>query len=258
MLAAVAILAMMLVLMYQMVEGIFHATRKQSRGMECVATGRLALDVMTSDLENGLFNENSTLIAPTNASATNLFALLCNRRSSNATSIPRFLAVNYSLNGSNQLVRSYGSVGFGLVSTLSSALTIPTAPSVPLAKGVLAVKALAITDSTNYPLSGMASSNWAVTGSYNGHSVPSGYNAIVVDSAGFSSRWTNCTHAIEVWIAVVDDDDYGILKGSGKLAPLVASLGSDPTGWRAQVDAWSIPADVKSGIHIQKKTIPLP
>ncbi|MCE9543199.1 MAG: prepilin-type N-terminal cleavage/methylation domain-containing protein [Verrucomicrobia bacterium] len=257
-LVAVGILAMMLVLMYEMVDGIFHATRNQSNGMECVATGRRALDVMTIDLQNGLFNGNSTLIAPTNASETNIFALVTNRRGSNSSSTPRFLAVSYSLNGSNQVVRSYGSIGFGVMSSLSSSLTMPASPSIPLAKGVLAVKALAVTDSTNYLLSGVASSNWAVTGSYNGHAVPSGYNAIVADSAGFSIGLTNCTHAIEVWIAVVDEQDYGLLKSSGKLAPLVASLGSDPTAWRAQVDAWTIPADVKSGIHIQKKTIPLP
>lgn len=255
-LAAVGILAMMLVLMYEMVEGIFHATRNQSHGMECVATGRRALDVMTIDLQNGLFNGNTTLIAPSSP-GSNLFALVTNRRGSNSSSTPRFLAVSYSLNGSNQVVRSYGSIGFGALSSLSSSLTIPAAPSVPLAKGVLAVKALAVTDSTSYPLSGMASSNWAVTDSYNGHAVPSGYNAIVADSAGFSRGLTNCTHAIEVWIAVVDEQGYGLLKSSGKLASLVP-LGSDPTAWRVQVDAWTIPADVKSGIHIQKKTIPLP
>jgi len=257
-LTAVSILAVMMVLMYEMVEGIFKATRNQNHGIESVAAGRRVLDVMTGDLQNGLFNESSTLIAPTNAASTNLFALLTNRRGSNSASTPRFLAVSYALNGSNQVIRSYASIGYGSVNSLSTPLTIPTAPSVPLAKGVLAVQVRAVTANTNYPLSGVTSSNWGVTGSYNGRVVPSGYNAIVANSTGFARRLTNCTQAIEVWIAVVNEQDYALLKSSGKLAPLVASLEGDPTRWRSLIDARAIPAHVKSAIHIQKKTIPLP
>ncbi len=257
-LTAVGILAVMLVLMYEMVEGIFKATRNQNHGIESVAAGRRVLDVMTGDLQNGLFTESSTLIAPTNAASTSLFALVTNRRGSNSASTPRFLAVSYALNGSNQVVRSYGSISYGTVSSLFTPLTILEAPTVPLAKGVLAVQARAVTANTNYPLSGVTSSNWGVTGSYNGRVVPSGYNAIVANSSGFARRLTNCTQAVEVWIAVVDEQDYVLLKSSGKLAPLVASLVGDPTRWRSLIDARAIPAQVKSAIHIQKKTIPLP
>jgi len=40
------------VMMFQVIDGIFRASRRQNREMESVATGRRALDVMTIDLQN--------------------------------------------------------------------------------------------------------------------------------------------------------------------------------------------------------------
>ena len=256
-LTAVSILALMLVLMFQVTDGIFHASRRQNREMEAVATGRRALDVMTVDLQNALFTGNATLLAPSSP-GSNLFAVLATRIGANSSETPRFLAVSYSLNGSNQIIRSYGPVDYGATNLFIATLQAPVNECLPLASGVLALQARAVTESTNYALSGPASSNWATTGSYNSYTIPSGQNAILAHSAGLARGLTNCTQAIEIWIAVVDGQNYALLKSAGKLAPLSAALGSDPSTWRAQVDAQSIPPDIKSGIRIQKKTIPLP
>ena len=247
----------MLVLMFEVIDGTFRATRKQNRSMESVATGRQALDVMETDLENAVFNGNATLLAPSSP-GSNIFAMLVNRRGANSTEAPRFLAVSYSLNSSNQIIRSYGGVDYGSTNLMADTLSAPVNESLPLAKGVLAVQARAVTDSTNYPLSGTASPNWATTESYNGSAVPTGYNAILAHSLGLARGLTNCTQAIEIWVAVVNIQDYTLLRNSGKLSPLIASFGTDPSAWRAQVDAQQIPADIKSGVRIQKKTVSLP
>jgi type II secretory pathway component PulJ len=257
MLTAVSVLALMLVMMFQVIDGIFRASRRQNREMESVATGRRALDVMTIDLQNALFTGNATLLAPSSPES-NLFAMLSTRRGENSAGTPRFLAVSYSLDDSNQIIRSYGPVDYQATNLFIATLQAPVNTSLPLAKGVLALQARAVTDSTNYPLSGPSSSNWASAGSYNGYTIPSGYNAILAHSEGLARGLTNCTLAIEVWIAVVDDQNYALLKSSGKLASLCASLGEDPSLWRVQVDALTIPSDIKSGVRIQKKTIPLP
>jgi len=196
-------------------------------------------------------------MAPTSPES-NLFAMLSTRRGENSAGTPRFLAVSYSLDDSNQIIRSYGPVDYQATNLFIATLQAPVNTSLPLAKGVLALQARAVTDSTNYPLSGPSSSNWASAGSYNGYTIPSGYNAILAHSEGLARSLTNCTLAIEVWIAVVDYQNYTLLKSTGKLTPLCTALGTDPSSWRAQVNAQSIPPDIKSGVRIQKKTIPLP
>ena len=256
-LTAVSILALMLVMMFQVTDGIFRASRRQNRDMESVATGRRALDVMTIDLQNAIFTGNATLLAPSSP-GSNLFAVLATRVGANSSETPRYLAVSYSLNSSNQIIRSYGPVDYGATNLFIATLQAPVNESLPLASGVLALQARAVTESTNYPLSGPSSSNWASTDSYNGYTIPSGYNAILAHSAGLARGLTNCTLAIEVWIAVVDYQNYTLLKSTGKLTPLCTALGTDPSSWRAQVNAQSIPPDIKSGVRIQKKTIPLP
>jgi hypothetical protein len=170
----------------------------------------------------------------------------------------RFLAVSYSLNDSNQVVRSCGSVGFARTNLLSAALTASTNASIPLASGVLGIQVRAVTDSTNYPLSAPVSPNWAVTGRYRGNPVPPGYNAIVTRASGFAARMTNCTRAVEISVAIADEATCGILKSSGSLGTVTSALSGDSSGWRGTVDGLAIPGRLKSAIRIIKKTIPLP
>ena len=146
------------------------------------------------------------------------------------------------------------------MSDLLAASTNTASGVLPLAKGVLGIQACALTGSGSYPLSSSVSPNWAVTGSYNGCPVPPGYNALLTDSSTFTKGLTNCTQAIEVWIAIVGDQDYDNLRKLGKIPLLVAALTNqtNPATWRAQVDILSIPTDLKSSIRIHKKIIPLP
>jgi len=256
-LTAVAVLALMLLLIFQVIEGIFNATHSQSQAIEAVSSGRRILDVMTADLENAVINNDATVIAPSGTNTNMLFALLANRRGATGQS-SRFLSVSYSLDGSNQAIRSYGSVGYASNDLLSAAVSTPVPSRVPLARNVLAIRALAVTDSTNYPFSGPVVANWAVTGSYNGHPVPSGYNALMAEAEGFVTGLTNCTRAVEVWVAVTDEQTCSLLRSNGKLAALIASLGSDPSLWRTRLSSSLVPTDCRRAIRVMSKTISLP
>ena len=256
-LVAVGVLALMLVLIFQVIEEVLTATRTQNQGIEAVSSARRLLDVMTIDLQNAVIGGDATMVAPTSG-GTNLFALVSNRRGAAFTNATRFLAVSYSLNDSNQVVRSYGSVGFARTNLLSAALNASTNASIPLASGVLGIQVRAVTDSTNYPLSAPVSPNWAVTGRYRGNPVPPGYNAIVTRASGFSAGLTNCTRAVDVTVAITDEGDYAILKSSGSLGAVTSALSGDSSGWRGAVDGLAIPGRLKSAIRIIEKTIPLP
>jgi len=108
---AMAVLAMILVMMVQVVNGILQSTRTQSQQMDSVATARRALDTMLTDIQSAVIGESSTILAPS-TSSSNLFAMLTTRHGMSGAADHRFLAVTYSLNPSNQIVRSHGSVNF--------------------------------------------------------------------------------------------------------------------------------------------------
>jgi hypothetical protein len=245
------------VLIFQVIEEVLTATRTQNQGIEAVSSARRLLDVMTIDLQNAVIGGDATLVAPSTG-ATNLFALVSNRRGAVSTNATRFLAVSYSLNDSNQVVRYYGSVGFARTNLLSAALTASTNTSIPQASGVLGIQVRAVTDSTNYPFSSPVSPNWAVTGRYRGNPIPPGYNAIVTRASGFAARMTNCTRAVEISVAVTDEATCGILKSSGGLGAVTSALLGDSSEWRGTVDGLLIPGRLKSAVRIIKKTIPLP
>ena len=256
-LVAVGVLALLVVLIFQVIENIFTATRTQNHAIEAVGSGRRLLDVMTVDLQHAVVGRDATLLAPI-TNGTVLISFLTTRRGPVSTNSSRFLSVTYSLNASNQVVRSYGTVGFARTNLLAASLNAATNSAGPLAIGVLGLDLRAVTESTNYALSATASSNWAVTTSYNGLAVPAGYNALVPSSCGFAKGLTNTTRAIEITAAVVDDQNRALLQSQNDLLAVKALLTANPSTWRASIDHASIPSQTKSGIRILKKTINLP
>ena len=254
-LAAIAVVSLMLLLIFQVVQGVLQATRSQNNRIEATDIARRVLDVMTADIQSIPFGVGATLLAPTNSS-TNLFYAVTARRGNSASSPPRFLAVGYSLRGTNQLFRSYGGVDYGRSDLLAASLATTSLPPVPLANGVLALQLRAVTGSTNYSLSSVPCPNWA-TNNYNGFQVPGGYSALVTPESAFALGLTNTTRSLQVWIAVVDPENYELLAKGGTLPLVTNALGADPSAWRSQVDALSIPSPAKAGVRIFSKNIPL-
>jgi type II secretory pathway pseudopilin PulG len=261
-LVAMAVMAMLLVLMLQVINGVLMSSRTQNQQMESTSNARLALDVLTGDLQNAVIGGNAAILVPDgSSSSSNLITLLTSRLQPSGSSPGnhRFLAVAYSTNSSNQIFRSYGSVDFTQSNLLQNITTYATnTPDTPLAQGILAIQIRALGDGTNsYGVSSSSSSNWA-TNNYNGWTPPVGYQALITRLPTFASGMTNRTHSLQVWIASVDSQNYKILTRSGNLTTALSSLSSpDPTTWRTNVDAAAIPAPAKSGIRILTKTIPI-
>jgi len=260
-LVAMAVLCLLVVLIFQVIEEVLHVTNTQEQKIEATASGRRLLDVMSVDLENAVIGSDATVIAP--ISATNvILAMLCNRRAPSSASAPRFLAVKYTIDSSSKVYRSYGSVGFSRTNLMAASLNASTNPAtnaaIPLASGILAAQARAYTASTNYAVSSSASPNWAVTNSYRGHAIPTGYNALVTASSGYGASLTNCTRSLEISVASVDSADYGLIVSSGNLPAVKTALAGDPIGWKVALDNLAIAPRIKSAIRILQKTTPLP
>lgn len=260
-LVAVAVLCLLVVLIFQVTEEVLHVTSSQEAKIEAISSGRRLLDVMSVDLENAVIGSDATVIAPT--LPTNVvLAMLCNRRAPSSATVSRFLAVKYSLDSSNRVYRSYGSVGFSRTNLMEASLNASTSPpanvAIPLASGILAIQATVWTETTNYPASSTASSNWAVNTSYRGGAIPPGYNALITASSGYGSSLTNCTRAIEISVAAVDSVDYALIRSTGYLAAVRSALAGDPVGWKGALDTMGMPSRIKSAIRILQKTTPLP
>ncbi len=261
-LVAVAVLALLVLLIFQATEEVLHVTNSQEKKIQAVASARRLLDVISVDLENAAIGPDATVIAPSVPDNNVVLAMLCNRRAPSSSTASRFLAVKYSLDSSNRIYRYYGAVGFSQTNLMDASLNAstnpPAAAAVPLAAGILAIRATVYTAATNYPVSSDEPSGWAVSGSYRGNAVPPGYNALVTASSGSGAALTNCTKALEISVAAVDSADYALIRSSGYLASVKSALAGDPSAWRVAVDSISMPSRFKSGIRILQKTTPLP
>jgi prepilin-type N-terminal cleavage/methylation domain-containing protein len=258
-LTATAILSLLLMLMFQIVSEILQSTKVQNQQMESIASARRALDVMACDLQNAVVGEDVSILVPSGPGTTNLFSLMAYRRGPNGDATNRFLAINYSTNGSDQLFRSYGGVDY-LQTNFLSVTNATNTPPYPLASHILGVEALAVTERTNYSLTTNPEANWA-TNQYNStNNTPDGFNALITTKPNFASGLTNRTYAMQIWIAAVDEQNYSVLTHNSDFYSKVKdALSGDPLGWRDQVDSnRNIPSTIKSGIRILSKTITLP
>jgi type II secretory pathway pseudopilin PulG len=246
-LVSIAVLAIILVMLVQVVNGLLQSTRTQSQKMDSSAAARRVLDVMAMDLQNAVVGENAAILAPT-AAGSNLFTLLTSRRGPTNSSTPRFLAVSYAMTNS-QISRSYGSVPFTQTNLIDPSLGTATVPVEPLAKGILAIQVRAITETTNFPITSAASANWA-TNRYNGFPVQTGYQTLLTRSPAFSSAFTNTTRALEIWIVAIDEQNAKLTS--------YKPTNPDPAAWRAEIDGAGIPAQAKASIRILNNTVPLP
>ena len=258
-LAAMAVLAVVMAMLLQVVDGILACTRMQSQQMDSLGAARGALDTMALDLSGAVVGESSAVLV---SSTSNNLALITDRRGANSTD-HRYLAVIYSLAGS-KLIRTYRSVSSSetdLLAAASNTNSVISSGTSTLGDGILSMSMRILTSSPSN--SGLQSgtntdtSNYA-TNTYNGFTVPSGWKALITTSPAFATTLSNRAQALEVWIAAVDPQNNILLQQTGARGIAQASLGSDPTVWRSEVDAANIPRPVKSSIQILNKTIPLP
>jgi prepilin-type N-terminal cleavage/methylation domain-containing protein len=245
-LVATAVLALILVMMLGVTNGILSSTRAQNQQMDSVASARRALDVLTSDIGAAVIGPSSSILLPSVAS-TNLLALVAQRRGPDSAGSPRFLAVRYSTN-SDALYRSYDAVSFASTDFLNPAAGAATTTSTnPLAPGILAVRILE---------KGVVGTS--ATNTYAGFPVPVGWSALATPASPLGASVTNRTRALEIWVTAIDPQGLSLLTNSGQLATAKSLLGSDPTHWRAAIDASDLSSATKSALRVLNKTVSLP
>jgi len=252
-LTAMAVLALVMVMLLQVIDGVLRSTRLHSQQMDSAAAARRALDMLALDISSGIVGESATILV--SKATTPDLALLADRRGTNSAD-HRFLAVSYSLE-ENSLVRSYRSVSFQEADLLSSAIDTNGAASSAMADGILGLKIQVATHSGIHAITGVPASNY-LTANYNRFSVPSGWLALITPSATFAGNLTNRAQALDVWIAAVDDQNKRLLDDTETLAAAKNSLGADPALWRSNIDSAVLPMPAKNAIQILNKTIPLP
>jgi prepilin-type N-terminal cleavage/methylation domain-containing protein len=248
-LTAMAVLALILVLLVQVVNGILQSTQAQSQQMDSVAEARRMLDVIETDLSQAVITESATILLRLAGDSREL-AFLADRRG--PTAGHRLLAVRYDQAKDTQFQRSYGSVGFTEADLLAAAVEAPVSSSV-LANGILAFDIRFLGESGEHVFADASSAAWT-TASYNGFATPGGWRALITDSPSFARELPERIHSLQIWVAAIDEQNLGIIDPAG----IRTIFGADPSAWRENVDqSESLPARVKSAIRILSKTIPL-
>jgi prepilin-type N-terminal cleavage/methylation domain-containing protein len=258
-LTAMAVLAMLMALLLMITDGILRSTRLQSQQMDSTGAARRALDIVALDISRAIVSESAAILFGSSNSTADL-AMLTDRRGTNITD-HRFLAVTYDLDiSSNQLLRTYRSVSFSETNLLSTAANSSNSATNALVNGVLAMSLRVLTPSGLQSPSNATTLNYATT-TYNGFSVPPGWKALITTSPSFASGLTNRAQALDLWIAVVDDQNNKLLQDTEKLDLVknaLSNTSNPPALWRSEIDEADIPLPAKSAIQVLNKVIPLP
>lgn len=270
-LTATAVLAIILVLMVQITDGILSSTRTQNRQLDSVAAARRALDTLTIDFATALFNTEATALLRQPAANQPFLAMVCNRPGpvGSGAGNHRFLAVQYEYNPSEgNLYRNYKSVLFD--SSSENLLQRATGsgfqtPSIPIAQGILGLSVEVLTMTGDKTLNDSPSPSWAAPNlgspgdrDYNGLQVPSGWLALIPPYAPFAARPSETSTAIRVWIAATEPQTLELLEKTGKLTNALTIFNNhSPKDWRAVLDQSSLPPAAKSSTRILQRTFPL-
>lgn len=263
-LTSTAVLAIVLVMMFQVTDGIQRSTRLQNQQMDSVAAARRALDVIVADLQTAVIGPFSALLGNTTASSGAKFAVLTSRRGPSGAAGHRFLSARYSHTPAGELWRAYNSVSFnGTANLLAAAAAEPAAANQPLAEGVLAFRCFAVTRSGakfDITIPAGSGAEWAAQSDYNGLAVPGGWQAVVTASSQPLSQQSGADFvtALEVWVAAVDPQTLDLLQTTGALASAQSALAGAPAVWRQTFDTAALPASAKSALRILNRTVPLP
>ncbi len=262
-LVAMAVLALVMVMLLQVVTQIMQSTSIQNRQMDSAATARRALDIMAIDLRGAVIDGGATILLPKGSGDSNLFSLVAKRRG--PTNLPdhRLLAISYATNSSNQLTRSYASAGYASPNLFHAAANSATSPARAISSGVLGVSIHAITRTNSHRIADTPSTDetWASETYGSATNLPSGFKALITPRAPFLTNWDGVTRSLEIWIAATDPQTTKLLEASGKKEAIEEICGNktiEPKEWREKIDeSPEIPSVAKSSIRVLSKRIPL-
>lgn len=278
---AVSVLALLLVLLLQVVNGTLVSSRTANQQMDATGAARRALDVMASDIQNSVVGPIATLLGSTPPSR---LAMLTQGRGPNTSpSTPRFLAVQYVLSNGNSpvadtLQRSYSAVSW-TTTDLLAATTNGSAGTANLATGVLALSIQAILengDRRDVNVAPGPKQAWGVkggdpyppsTGNATITRVPNGFTALVPSTPPTPTPLDASTArvlAIEITLVAIDEQNYKLLKQTGTLS--IARNAFSATGTDLPAARWAqaintlngVPRPAQTAMRVLTRTVSLP
>lgn len=256
-LVAMAVLALILVMLLLVTSGILQSTRTQNRQMDSVAAARRALDAIESDLRRAVINSEASVLVRQGEQS---IAMLTERRGPASANNHHFLAVRYSTNAEQELLRSYASVPFTATPGLLNQPVQLSGTNSVISRGILGFQIRVIAGTNKLPISSSATNNWA-TANYQNQPVAPGWLALVTTASPGGSTLTNRAQSLRIWLAATEEQTLQLLRDTGQLSTVQTLLASteNPAEWRTALDnAPDLPAIAKSSIRILQKNASLP
>ena len=258
---AVAVLALILVLLVQILNGITGSTRIQSQRMDSAAAARKVLDVMAADFVSLASGPAAGVMLAMDENSPEFLSLVTQRRSPDNVPSGRYLGVVYALEPSFRMVRRYAPISHPQSNFLQAATMAAGESPFPLAEGILGVRLIANTQQgpveIDPALTGGVAPAWLLE-EVGGLSVPSGWRAVVGSSHSPSGEPEPHIHSLQIWIASADPRVLQILTEAQSSAVSGVIDGQSPSAWRNAIDALDIPGPVKSSIQILNRTLTMP
>ena len=263
-LAAVAVLLLIMLMLGAIVNNTIRATNASKKQMDATQQARTALDVLHDDLDNLVHQGGlSTVFAKADGDTGNsTLTLITRRRGSLGMSDLRFLAITYTLDGTN-LLRNIEPVSWSEVDlTLKVSGPLSSATSDVLAEGVLRFEAVVQLDNGEIkPLT--AAGSWR-NNVWQGTAVPNNFFALSLADAAPNAAQPKVL-ALTVAVATLDSTSLRMGNAAGMGAALAPV---DDNGGKTPLEIWqdaikeeklaNFPRPAISALRIMQRTYSLP
>lgn len=258
---AVAVLALILVLLAQILNGITGPIRIQSQRMDSAAAARKVLDVMAADFASLASGPAAGVMLAMDETSPEFLSMVTQRRSPDIPPSGRYLGVVYAMEPSFRMVRRYAPIYHTEANFLKAATMADKESPFPLAEGILGVRFIANTQQGPVEMDPALTSgdvpDWLLE-EVGGLSVPSGWRTVVGLSHSPSGKPVPRIYSLQIWIASADPKVLQILTEAQSVAVSGVINGQSPSAWRNAIDALNIPGPVKSSIQILNRTYTIP
>lgn len=271
-LVAMAVLALLLALLFQIVEHTLRSTRAAGGQLETYSTARRTLDAMDADFLRSVTTGGAgVLIRPDSSGQMNALAFLVHGRGPSASpehAAPRFLAVSYWWDSAKGGTVRRGYAPVAANSTNLPAATVaafePTAhPAAALGDGILRSLILYELNDGTVTLSPPGGAMVAAGADFHGATIPFGWSLLrPAEESGVAGAVR--VVALLVVLGVLDENVLARLDASALqsarqdlAAPATPAQLRDVPGFWEQQTASSFPAAAGSGFRAFQKRIPL-
>lgn len=265
-LVSVAVMALLLVLLLQMVGSVLSATRTSRQEMNASRSCRAVLDALGNDLANAVTQNGAAIFVRSGSDNNTRLVLLTNGRepTTTVTGVCRWNAVSYTLSG-NQIIRAVAPVAWSQTDLAGAAMAAVSSPvhSSVIASNVIRFEAAVVLDSPSNEASLMPvtqGGSWLKQ-----TSAGDGEFSALVLSDPMTVSTTPRVRSIVGAVAAVDHQGMRLLNDQGKLPDFIAALSASNPGqtpievWNQRISAGlgAFPSPVLASLQTSQRVYPL-